>query len=70
MKEATKTMPVRDFVVPQGVLFTYVDPKTGKLTEPEHEGARYEPFIAGTEPTQFLEGVRPPDNFGLDDYDK
>src|SRR5207248_691176 len=44
MQDTLKKMPVRDFVVPQGVVFTYVDPKSGKLAAPEQEGARYEPF--------------------------
>lgn len=69
MQETMRPLPVRDFVVPQGVVFTYVDPKSGKLVEPDDPGARYEPFIAGTEPTDFAEGARPPDNFGLDDFE-
>ncbi|MCK6549112.1 PBP1A family penicillin-binding protein [Myxococcota bacterium] len=69
MQAATKDAPVRDFVVPQGVLFTWVDAKSGKLSTPDSPDAKNEPFIAGTEPKEFHEGSRQPKNFGLDDYE-
>jgi penicillin-binding protein 1A len=67
MRSAVKNMPVRDFVVPQNIVFTYVDPKSGKLAAPDFPGARLESFIGGTEPTDFMEGAKAPENFGLDD---
>jgi penicillin-binding protein 1A len=67
MQGATKKMPVRDFVAPQGIVFATVDPKSGKLTAPDSPGARVESFISGTEPTELMEGAKPPESFGLDD---
>lgn len=44
--------PVRNFTVPEDLVFRLVDPKTGKLAH-SREGAVYEVFIAGTEPTEY-----------------
>lgn len=67
MQEALKNVPPRDFVAPQGIVFANVDPKTGKLAASDFPGSRYESFIAGTEPTEFMEGAKPPQSFYLDD---
>ena len=69
MQAVTQDAPVRDFVAPPGVIFSWVDPKSGKLAPSDHPSARFEPFILGTEPTEFIGAARRPDNFGLDDYE-
>src|SRR5687768_14221607 len=56
MKVATKDAPVRDFAAPPGIVSALVDPKTGRLTTPDAEEAKNEPFISGTEPTELMEG--------------
>lgn len=52
MQEAVKTYPALDFTVPPGVVFTYVDSRTGKLTNPKSATAIQEVFIEGTVPTE------------------
>lgn len=69
MNMATEGTPVREFLPPSNVVFATVDPVSGKLTTPDAEGARVEPFIAGTEPTEFVPSAAPPDEFMLDDYE-
>ncbi|MCB9646386.1 MAG: PBP1A family penicillin-binding protein [Deltaproteobacteria bacterium] len=69
MQAATQGAPVNDFVAPANVVFATVDPKTGKLAAPESDGAVVEPFISGTEPTEFATGAEPPDEFMLDEYE-
>jgi penicillin-binding protein 1A len=56
MRVATKDAPVRDFTAPSGIVFATVDPKTGRLATPDAEGAKNEPFISGTEPTELMDG--------------
>ena len=69
MKTVVKEQPVRDFVPPGAIVFAFVDPKTGKLAPPEFDGARNEPFIVGTEPTEFVDSVAPPDRLMWEDYE-
>ncbi|OGQ34354.1 MAG: hypothetical protein A3F16_01220 [Deltaproteobacteria bacterium RIFCSPHIGHO2_12_FULL_43_9] len=52
MKEATKDFPVRDFDVPEGIVFASIDRKTGKLATTDTEDPVYEAFLAGTEPKE------------------
>ena len=68
MTAALKDKPALEFVAPSDVVFAHVDPETRKLAPPNHPGARTEPFLPGTEPTEVLEpGVSEP---GLwDDYE-
>lgn len=69
MGQATEGAPVREFVAPSNVVFATVDPSSGKLTTAEAEGALVEPFILGTEPTEFVPNAAPPDEFMLDEYE-
>ncbi len=50
MKEALKGKPVKDFVVPEGVVFARVDKKTGQLAAPDSPTAIVESFKPGTVP--------------------
>ncbi|MBK8012541.1 MAG: PBP1A family penicillin-binding protein [Deltaproteobacteria bacterium] len=68
MKKATANQPVREFVPPPGVVFVLVDPETGKLASPGHEGARLEPFVAGSEPTEYSAPDERPVDFGSEEY--
>ncbi len=72
MKTAVSDKPPVEFVAPPNVVFALVDPKSGKLAPPDFEGALNEPFITGTEPTEFApsEAVVSPDNDTvlLEDY--
>ncbi len=69
MQEAFVDEPVRDFAAPGGIVFAFVDPKTGRLAPPDGDGVTYEPFVAGTEPTELPSEAKVPDSFGLDDFD-
>jgi penicillin-binding protein 1A len=48
MQNVLKDYPVDDFLVPDGITFSMIDPKTGKLSSGPH--AIKEAFITGTEP--------------------
>ncbi|CAN0563639.1 unnamed protein product, partial [Laminaria digitata] len=69
MTQATEGTPVRDFVAPSNIVFATVDPASGKLTASDVDGALVEPFISGTEPTEFVPNAAPPDEFMLDEYE-
>lgn len=69
MTQATEGTPVRDFVAPSNIVFATVDPASGKLTASDVDGAVVEPFISGTEPTEFVPNAAPPDEFMLDEYE-
>lgn len=66
---ALEGVPVHEFPVPSGVTLVPVD-KAGLLTKFDAPGSVLEPFLTGTEPTEFATGVKAPENFGLDDYDR
>lgn len=68
MRVATDGVPVTDFVAPAGIVFTRVDPKSGKLAAPDYPDSLDEPFILGTEPTEFAETAPPPDQLLWEDY--
>lgn len=51
MKEAVKGYPEADFNVPKGVVFTYIDGKSGKLSSSNKPNSIREAFVEGTEPT-------------------
>lgn len=70
MTEAVKDTPKTDFIAPAGIVFAFVDPVTKKLADPNSETASYEPFIAGTEPTEMASEAKPPTEFGLDDWEQ
>lgn len=68
MTAALEDRPKLDFTAPSDIVFALVDPETGKLAPPEHPGARLEPFLPGTEPTEIVEGEAPADRALWDDY--
>ncbi len=69
MKVAVEGTPPQDFVAPAGIVFAFVDPKSGKLASPDAPDAVSEPFVAGTEPTELQTNAKSPTQFGLDDYE-
>ena len=67
MTEALKDAPTQEFVPPANVVFALVDPKTGHLAPPEFDGALNEPFIQGTEPTEFMPSEASPEQLLFED---
>jgi len=57
MKEAMRLYPARDFVVPEGLVFRFIDPKTGLLSLPSSQNKFLEVFKKGQEPTQYATAV-------------
>src|SRR3989338_7343818 len=55
MEKVLKAMPVKNFQIPSGIVFTKIDIKTGLLATPETSDIALECFIEGTEPTEFSE---------------
>ena len=55
METVLKDQPVRDFPVPDGVVFVTVDADTGKLALPTCKKKILEAFIKGTEPKEFCD---------------
>ncbi|MBU1169276.1 MAG: PBP1A family penicillin-binding protein [Proteobacteria bacterium] len=53
MQKALKDKPVRVFQVPEGVVFSKIDAKTGLLPIPESEETIFECFKEGTVPTEY-----------------
>ncbi len=51
MQSMLKDQPIRDFPLPEGVVFAKINPESGKLAGPEDRDAVFECFQAGTEPT-------------------
>ena len=51
MRVAHRKRPVREFVMPDGVVRVTIDPRTGLLAYPGQSDAVEEIFVAGTEPT-------------------
>jgi penicillin-binding protein 1A len=58
MREALSDRPVRDFPVPDPIVFARVDRKTGLLAEPDAKGIVFQAFLPGTEPTERAEAAR------------
>ena len=52
MEAALAERPVRDFEIPDDIVFARVDAKTGKLASPASVDTLFQAFIAGTEPTE------------------
>ncbi len=50
MKAALANRPVRDFAIPEGIVFARVDAKTGELASNRSEATDFLAFISGTEP--------------------
>jgi len=57
MEAVLKDQPVRDFPVPEGIVFVTVDQETGKLALPTCKKKILEAFIKGTEPQEFCDAV-------------
>jgi penicillin-binding protein 1A len=55
MKAALQDTPARDFPTPEGIVFAKIDPKTGLLANPGTDGALFECFKEGTEPSQYTQ---------------
>ena len=55
METLLKDQPVRDFPVPDGIVFVSIDQDTGKLALPSCKRKILEAFIAGTEPKEFCD---------------
>jgi penicillin-binding protein 1A len=53
MKKVLAGKPVRVFQVPEGVVFSKIDAKTGLLPIPESEKTIFESFKEGTVPTEY-----------------
>ena len=54
-RKACSDQPIRDFTVPDGVIFVTVDPETGKLALPTCKKKLLDAFVKGTEPTVFCD---------------
>ena len=56
MQEALRSVPVRDFEAPPGVIFVRADPEKGVPATPEKPGSRLMPLKRGTLPSLFRAG--------------
>jgi len=52
MQAATAERPVRDFPVPEGIVFARVDRKTGLLADASSDDSVFQAYRAGAEPTE------------------
>ncbi|MEF3280398.1 MAG: PBP1A family penicillin-binding protein [Elusimicrobiota bacterium] len=55
MQEILKEYPVRDFVVPEKIVFVNIDEESGKIAGPKCKSKFMEAFLSGTEPTEFCD---------------
>jgi penicillin-binding protein 1B len=55
MMRALAGHPNQSFDVPEGITFADIDPDTGKLATPRCPASHHDPFIEGTEPTEYCE---------------
>ena len=53
MEEVLSDRPKEDFFVPEGVVFTKIDAKTGLLASPYSQKTVFQAFKEGTEPTAY-----------------
>lgn len=58
MQRALAGMPVQDFVPPENVTFTLINPRTGQLAKQGSDGSVMECFMAGTEPTTYDDNAK------------
>jgi penicillin-binding protein 1A len=66
MQTAHADLPVKDFKVPEGVVFSKIDADTGLLPIPESEKTIFECFKEGTVPTEYTkrpDSVTDPEDF-------
>ena len=59
MRAALADMPPENFKVPEGIVFSNIDEKTGLLAVPESEKTIFECFKEGTAPTELSQPVSP-----------
>lgn len=52
MRAALAGQRVRDFDAPEGIVFARIDRDTGLLADPNSRETDFQPFLAGTEPTE------------------
>jgi len=52
MRAALANRPVRDFAVPEQIVFARIDRKTGLLADASNEDTVFQSFLADTEPTE------------------
>jgi len=58
MTAALRNRPVRDFPVPEPIVFARVDRKTGLLANVSNDDVVFQAFLRGTEPTEGAEAAR------------
>jgi penicillin-binding protein 1A len=58
MREALRDRPIRDFPVPDPIVFARIDRETGLLAGPASKGVVFEAFLPGTEPTERADAAR------------
>ncbi|MEJ2068012.1 MAG: penicillin-binding transpeptidase domain-containing protein, partial [Deltaproteobacteria bacterium] len=56
MQKALAGKPVRNFPIPEGIVFAKIDPKTGLLASPGAKDVVFECFKEGTQPTTYSSG--------------
>ncbi len=66
MKKALEGSPVRDFPVPENIIFVRVDKNSGLLTKSKDENAIFVAFSDGAEPTKFIGDESDTDGEGAD----
>lgn len=54
-EKALENVPPKIFPIPENVVSTYIDPKTGKLADADCPDKSLEVFIKGTEPTEYCD---------------
>jgi len=58
MREALRDRPVRDFPIPDPIVFARIDRETGLLAGPATKGVVFEAFLPGTAPTERADAAR------------
>ena len=53
MQQALAGKPLRNFTIPEGIVFAKIDPKTGLLASPGAKEVVFECFKEGTQPTSY-----------------
>ncbi len=69
MKEVLAGSPVKDFSVPEGIVFAKIDVETGLLATPESGNFVFEAFKEGTAPTEYAIKEGSPTEEGFFKYD-
>ncbi len=69
MKEVLAGSPIKDFSVPDGIVFAKIDAETGLLATPESENFVFEAFKEGTAPTEYAKKKGSPTEEGFFKYD-